>query len=851
MSAIQDVREYIVSATKCPYTPPFGSMLPWMENPMKEREAPFRSSMSGLDVGEDDEASFKVWHRYISAKLTQTQSNMEFSEYLELLPELRKKYLTLTASEDGKAMLCTADGLLMISDKLSTAEYFPDFMDIEAGARLEIGGRTLKVETTEVPAGAITVVMTAVKEQLSSLAFVKINASDLAADDVFEELRHFIKYGLVRRPLHKLLAGNRKNMVISFSIWKGNIRFHNFDETRDAILPDFDHATFAQHMRLNTLLVASVQEQSISAQIDEIIESFTTDYIDVAPQERMLLGRLLKKISKKPNLLGVKELRSVLGDCALLNGYDTMRIPEDYVDKHVKPLKPKTTVTLPIDEAKILLESHTCDRPFWYGRFWADQDVEFREYIEPIGSAAACIKRLSNLPYDEVIEKTLELEPRAAGLLRRWREIWDRSFPGWQSMPQWHFDKSEKETTEHFVHDVSRAFNWVTVPSVSKAEGITILDNWVVDVDDDKRDYRLHVIDCADAVCSMIHLSPGAGFFDALGVIIQYTGQDNDGYPIFRAATEAQKRVHRRLDNHPEYWNWPFYKKYLGRRGVVTRDGKHTAAVLADMALQGHTHAFLKGVAQKSGTWTVNLERVVNLETAFQSLAATLERDQVNASMYVQEHVPFTHEQRFYIQGGRMFASACSDRHFSVMDSNGKRLDSRVAVLETPAIDTGAFDRGVTHHVEDRKTSAMFARQVRKIAAELREYGLQDYSVDMGLTERGMISVEVNTLHMAGPYNMRRELFTKQFERSRKRANDLLAKRVIEIIKASQLPEHIQQKAISLTSAADNLVQLALSFSDANEGNSYSEETRIAMIVLMISILDKNGSDNKIMTEAA
>jgi hypothetical protein len=881
MSTLQDIREYIVSTTKCPYTPPFGNFPAWQDNQEQDiedldiedqyrHEAVQASLYLGDDNPFDSFNSFSKWHQFTSDNFFKDYGKLDYEDYQKRLFGLKAKHGALVSDGKTHATLCTCDGFLLTAGQAGDGTTFNEFITLDGETSLEFGQTTLSIRSAEVPPGSITAVMTMVKGKPNSLVFVKINECDFASKETLDELQNFINFGLVGKTALASLTGEQKTSVLSFTIWKGCIKFHGYAETQDNILPDIDITTFRNHIRLKSLLVSSITEQNMSRYIDDIITSFTPKEIEVAPRERKLLGWLLSKASTEnergnfkgidgclpklpeiPKFLNVFTLKSILDDCALVNGFDTMHIPETRSQRLPKSPRPSTSITLPVAEANDIIAGHTSEKPFWYGRFWTDQEVKFGEDLEPVGNASACIKRICNLPYDEVIEATLKLQPKAEELLRRWREAWDRSFPGWQSKPQWHFDKSEKETTDQYVHDIQRAFNWIENQGVSKAEGVSILDNWVVEVGEDKRDYRLHVIDDADAVCSMVHLSPGAGFFYALGVIIQYTGQDEDGYPIFSEAPEAKLRVDKRLDSHPEYWNWPFYKKYLGRQGVVTKNGEHTAAVLADMALQGHTHAFLKGVAQKSGTWTVNLKHVSNLETAYQRLHATIERDHVNQAMYVQEHVPFTHEQRYYIQGGRMFASACSDRHFSVMDSNGKRLDSRVAILEVPAIDGGVFDRGVTRHVEDRKTSAMFARQVRKIVAELREHGIQDYSIDMGLTERGMISVEVNTLHMAGPYNMRRELYTKQFERSRKKANDLLAKGVVEIIQKSKLPDYIQQKAIAMTCAADNLVQLALSFADANPHRTFTEEERIAMLILIFSILDKNGSATSINAEAA
>jgi hypothetical protein len=878
MSTLQNVREYIVSAAKCRYTPSIGKLVPWNWTSGSERR-PFRSP-----TGDDDSFMetlvdrhhlsdlrgdrFSEWHSNILRTTSAIYPENQAGEMSALLPAMaatKQKFKALTASDEfAAAILQEAEIQLVNKAGQSPRKRFKQFFDPTGIGEINIGSSNLVLRNGDVPSGAVTFVMTMGSDKTLSLVHASIHRNDFTAPQVFKAVANFFENCLLRKPRSILWDEKQpKNLILAVSIWDGFIKFHNADETFNQIMLETDATIFASHLRLAELLGSTVKERSADQQVDDLLTQFESADVNATPNQRKIISKLLYRgrhlnvpqrfpdTATENNLFDPEVLRLVLTDFALLSGEDSLRLPEEQVEGRVSAGKPTTNITLPHDEATALIGSHTTERPFWFGHFWCDQDVEFKPKHETIGCAAACIKRISSLPYDEVINATIAFQPKAEPLLRRWREIWDRSFPGWQFLPKWHFDKSEKPMTEHFVYDIERAFNFAANKTVSTAEGISIFDNWVEEVCDDKRDYRLHVIDDADAVCAMVHLAPNAGFLSAVNVVIQYTGTDDEGYPIFREAEEASKRVRNRLDNCPDYWNWPFYKKYLGRRAVVTKDGKHTAAVLADMALQGYTHAFLKGVAQKTGTWTVNIGGVTNLETAQQRLAGTLDRDHVNAPMYVQEQVPFTHEQRFYIQGGRMFASACSDRNFSAMNSNGRRLDSRVAILKRPSIDAGYYDRGQTENVEDRKTSAMFARQVRKIVAELRDYGLQDYSIDMGLTERGMISVEVNTLHMAGPYNMRRELYTRQFERTRKRANDLLAKKACEIVRSSNLPEHVQQKAIAIAMASDNLVQLALKFADKSDAKRLSEETKIAMLMLLLAIISTSNPENQTMTEAA
>lgn len=175
----------------------------------------------------------------------------------------------------------------------------------------------------------------------------------------------------------------------------------------------------------------------------------------------------------------------------------------------------------------------------------------------------------------------------------------------------------------------------------------------------------------------------------------------------------------------------------------------------------------------------------------------------------IQEHLPFTHEQRFYIHNGRLITSACSDRNFSRVDCReGKRLDDRLAVIQVPSINEGAYDRGITSHVVDRKTSAAFAREVRKIAAELKTHGILNYVVDMGLTERGITAVEINTLHYAGPYCMDHRWQAASYAKARKAEMAEVRQRIID--KVSRMTNDANLLKLAPSLVTDRLCQRAI-----------------------------------------
>jgi hypothetical protein len=396
------------------------------------------------------------------------------------------------------------------------------------------------------------------------------------------------------------------------------------------------------------------------------------------------------------------------------------------------------------------------------GSFWKEYNPIFTPGSESLKDiSSVVVMSVSSLPRDEVIERVVSFRPEAEPMMRQWRKIWDRSFPDWLENNKWPLAKMENSYEDYWLDWGSRIFDdkGYDRSDVSKFYDV----DRVINVNKkDLRDYRLHVIDEADIVLNMGRLSPGLGVLDVMGRKVLYDGVDDDGLPRFIYATGiAADRVTRRLRETPRYWNWPFFLKYLGRKLVVAPARHAAAEVLLDMAQQGHSHAFLKR-AKGKGTWTMPLTDLITVEDAEDRLAGLIP-DQRDLNLVIQEHLPFTHEQRFYINNGRVFASACSDRNFCVLDASGKRLDDRVSVLNCPSINQGYFDRGVTSHVRNRDLAATFARQARRIARELKDHGILEYSLDMGLTDRGPVCIEINTLHRAGPYNLDRRFYMDAF----------------------------------------------------------------------------------------
>jgi hypothetical protein len=442
-----------------------------------------------------------------------------------------------------------------------------------------------------------------------------------------------------------------------------------------------------------------------------------------------------------------------------------------------------------------LIDGSSDDLPLWVGQFWNDEVASYSttlakkkdtRQVDNPAQDACIVTRLHSVPTRETIEAAAAFRPEARELLEAWRLIWDRSFPDFQ------FDegsavrlneKSRADYTlsrfdrlaEHFTTSV-RPASIVGSSLINLAHKWKSVENAMSGDMEDIRDYRLHIIDDAEAVVSFRHLKPGFGVLSFYKTLFRLVGHSSDGLPLFERFERSTEQYQKgwepsRLDDHPEYWFWPSFQKYMNRRSVYAPDLTVAGALVADMAWQGHTHAFIKAALPKQGTWTLNLSRVKTIEDGSRALAFLIGKTENNGNRFpliIQEQLPFTHEQRLFVIDGKLVTSVASDRHFCVSDARSdRRLDDRLAVIHVPSVDQGEYDRGVTSHVVDRKLAARFARLAREIARDLKKEGHLDYVIDLGMTERGITAVEINTVHFAGPYCMEKKWITKAYDRRR------------------------------------------------------------------------------------
>ncbi len=475
---------------------------------------------------------------------------------------------------------------------------------------------------------------------------------------------------------------------------------------------------------------------------------------------------------------------------------------------------PTETVKAKIQDYLARLEENPEASPPWIGEFWNDENADFscrhfgKAQPKEVYRDSFYVGRLHSLPTTETIEKVLSFKPEAKGLLEAWRRVFDLSFPNWEANGLWshlNSETSRREWAHNRIEELLTSMGDKYIerrPFSRKTEIFKEIERASMYMVDDIRDHRLHVIDNARAVTSLAKASPNCAFLQFCDLNFILAGHDQDGLPILQLMTKNYAFIRNRLSDHPEYWGWPEFEPYLGRRSIVAFSEIQFGAILADMAWQGHSHAFIKASQIKKGTWTVNLSGIKTIDDAIRKAVATIHPYTPSTAerrgCLVQEHMPFSHEQRFFVIDGKVVASVCSDRNFSYLDKTDTRLDERVAVLITPEIDQGEFDRGITTHVVDRKLAAQFARKARAIARDLKKAGRLNYVIDMGLTKRGVVAVEVNTVHLAGPYCLDHERLIKAFENKRKRFDQEIEKEVAHIISNANIPANIKNLMANL-----------------------------------------------------
>ena len=367
-------------------------------------------------------------------------------------------------------------------------------------------------------------------------------------------------------------------------------------------------------------------------------------------------------------------------------------------------------------------------------------------------------------PTEQNVLAGIAARPDAEPILRRWQEVWSATMDSssfcydFSAGDAWLEKRLENERA--FLEDENFANAAKARLEYERHSGFQ-----------EMRDPRLHLIDDANAFLSMLSAEPG---WTALVIgdktVRHLVGHDTNGWPVFENHPKYKFNVvvghvhddKMRMDSAVDH---PRLEPYVaaGLREQVICDGmQHAVAVLAGMARRGDRKAFVKGMASKVGTWTVDLDGVTTLKQVASRLIEAVFPAELPRWLIVQEHLPFTHEQRFFVMGGRVLVGVCSDRNLCGLDARpGRRLDDRVAVILKVAGEPGEYDRGQTTHVVDRSMAAAFAKVARRFAREMAKAGVRDCIVDVGMTSRGPAVIETNEWLRSGPYCLDRDLVAR------------------------------------------------------------------------------------------
>lgn len=390
--------------------------------------------------------------------------------------------------------------------------------------------------------------------------------------------------------------------------------------------------------------------------------------------------------------------------------------------------------------------------------------------------------RLRHLPTDRNREAAIKrFGPSVAPLMQEWRRIWDQAV----RVEDFELDRkrrlldavaklSEGEAPpEGFPSrsDMQRAARWLAENGRRGEAARLFADAEAWDADPRNkgpvRDLAQHVLEDASTLVALVRegipftaITPGY----APGIFL-HRGRGHEFREVGEGDAELRELDelwHGSLRAHNPYWTCQPFLDAAGRSMAVARNRDEFVLTLMDMRAQGHGKAFLKAERSKGGTWVIDMTGIVDLAEMDLRLHATLGRAYMSTGpVLIQEFVPFRAEHRFFVVGDRVVASTASDRRLSLTDALGRVLDPRVAVLDRPARNQGAYDRGSARAPEDRPMVASMAAGARRLARALRDEGrIGDcYVIDMGATLRSqadpqpeILPIEINTILHAGLY---------------------------------------------------------------------------------------------------
>ncbi|MGY3582369.1 hypothetical protein ACVIGB_000707 [Bradyrhizobium sp. USDA 4341] len=494
-----------------------------------------------------------------------------------------------------------------------------------------------------------------------------------------------------------------------------------------------------------------------------------------------------------------------------------------------------------VSEAKRVSDLLSVDPfgPAMVGGFWnpvmakSDDDIPILAELETFGiRGAPFTMRVRFLPTDAVLAAVLRAYgPQAGALMSEWRALFDRLDGG---LDRFVNETAYKEFLDYnFRYEVS---DRTAMRLILGRGGLTEAQSLYAAAADiaagpAPRLPEQHALEDALVMTSYVRNKVPVTFLamfdrDKKGLppekrTVRLLSFSPRGKPRVKTPTRAAARRLRegfRVSN--PYWGWPSFRQTCGRALQDTVGIHHLTLTLLDMARQGTSKAFLKNATFKGGTWVVGLEdvrREADVACALiravghewpRLLAPIGSNDGLDPCFIVQEFRPFKYEHRFFIVADRIVASTPSDRTLTILDAQPgpRRLDPRVAVLEQPADRAGAFDRGTTSSVENRKMVADMARLVRRF---LRSHNEGDsryiprppaYVIDVGAGPDGIGLIEVNTFRNSGLYAVDYGKIAQAFRAKDSWIERSFALRLLASIEAGSNPEKMIKVVFEMAS---------------------------------------------------
>lgn len=421
----------------------------------------------------------------------------------------------------------------------------------------------------------------------------------------------------------------------------------------------------------------------------------------------------------------------------------------------------------------------TSTKQFWKGKLYRRCLSEDEEFTPPDrrSSVTGCISvfRIEALPFTDDIARALDAAPAAKADLLAWQSAWSRSFPGWEqgkaaqsvlskltdTLP----DRSSVEAISRDIEDFldrdhhepalaafsieKRARAAVPAAAPPTPEAVLVA----------------RTLRAANAFAAFASLMP---FTTALKVTIEgvdagmvvLTGFTDDGLAILGNRYGDDPRLDRDLDGMfsrlgddtyapPPFWTWDFLWDHLGRTvfGVCPTDFEARereidrddlkrrrialAGALADMSAQRVCEA-IYSPRDVNGTARARVLDIQKLETIQQALDLIDNVDPFTWSATVEPMEGYMCVNRYFFHGGRMIGSTCVDptaHPYEVACQDG--FDRRLSFGASALVNDGEFT------ITDGEDLSAHDEYARKIGDLLRERGILDFSLDVGMLNKG------------------------------------------------------------------------------------------------------------------